>query len=83
MYKILRIIFCILAATGAAVTLFIFLFFGLWGFLPLGATIIFAALMFVCKNAQTSEELKANPPPPQGDFITGKVNREKKDEEIK
>lgn len=76
MYKILRIVFCILAALCAAVTVFIFVFFQLWGFVPLAGCVIFALLMFICKNAQIREELKANPPAPEGDFITGKVKKD-------
>lgn len=63
-----------LAVACAAVTVFIFVYFNWWGFVPLGAGCVFAALMFVCKRAQTSEEQKANPPEPKGDFITGKTN---------
>lgn len=73
MYKTLRIIFCLLAVACAAVTVFIFVFFNLWGLVPLGGAVIFAALMFVCKRAQESEELKNNPPDAEGDFITGRV----------
>ncbi|MBD5632329.1 MAG: hypothetical protein HDP34_03790 [Clostridia bacterium] len=75
MYKNLRIIFCILAVACTAVTIFIFTYFGWWGFLPLGGALIFAALMVICKRAQEKEELKKNPPPPEGDYITGKVNK--------
>ena len=71
MYKNLRIIFCLLAVICAAVTVFIFVYFGWWGFVPLGAGCAFAALMFVCKNEQVKQERKNNPPPPEGDFITG------------
>lgn len=74
MFKVLRIVFCILAAIAAAVTVMIFIFFNLWGLLPLGLCIVFAVAMFFCKNAQEREELKKNPPNPVGDFITGKVN---------
>jgi hypothetical protein len=82
MYKNLRIIFCILAVACAAVTIFIFVYFGWWGCAPLGGAVVFAALMYICKRAQESEELKKNPPPPAGDFITGKAeNKEKKDGE--
>lgn len=73
MYKILRIVFSILSAAAAAVTIMIFVFFNLWGLLPLGLCIVFAVAMFLCRNAQIREELKANPPAPVGDFITGKV----------
>lgn len=82
MYKNLRIIFCILAVACAAVTIFIFVYFGWWGCAPLGGAVVFAALMYICKRAQESEELKKNPPPPAGDFITGKAeSKEKKDGE--
>jgi len=74
MYKALRIIFCILAVICTAVTVFIFAYFKMWGFIPLGGAVIFAVLMFFCKNMQESENAKANPPAPKGDFITGKVN---------
>lgn len=73
MYKALRISFCILAVICATVCVFIFVFFNLWGLLPLGAGCVFAALMFLFKRLQENEELKKNPPPPSGDFITGKV----------
>lgn len=75
LYKILRIIFCVLACACTAVTIFIFAIFGLYGLIPLGGAIVFAVLMFICKNAQEREELKKNPPPPKGDFITGKVKK--------
>lgn len=77
MYKTLRIVFCLLAVACAAVTIFIFVYFGWWGCAPLGGAIAFAVLMFLCKRMQESEELKKNPPPPSGDFITGKVENNK------
>lgn len=73
MFKILRIISSVIAAAGAAVAIFIFAYFGLWGFLPVGLCVIFAALTFFFKRRQEEEEFKKNPPPPEGDFITGKV----------
>lgn len=76
MYKTLRILFCILAVICTAVTVFIFAYFKLWGFVPLGGAVIFAALMFLFKNKQEKDEAKLNPPAPKGDFITGKVNSE-------
>ena len=76
MYKNLRILFCILAVICAAVTVFIFAYFGWWGFIPLCGGAIFAALMILCKRAQENEQFKANPPKPEGDFITGKKNDE-------
>lgn len=62
-----------LAVAAAAVTVMIFIFFDLWGLIPLGLCIVFAVAMFLCRDAQAREELKKNPPPPVGDFITGKV----------
>jgi len=76
MYKNLRIIFCLLAVACAAVTVFIFVYFNWWGFVPLGAGCVFAALMFACKRMQAGEEKKLNPPAPEGDFITGKVKKD-------
>lgn len=73
MYKNLRILFCILAVLCAAVTVFIFVYFLWWGFLPLGGACGFAALMYLFKNKQEREEAKKNPPPPTGDFIAGKI----------
>ena len=79
MYGVLRIVFCILAVAAAAVAVMIFIFFDLWGLIPVGACLVFAALMFICKNAQEREELKKNPTPPVGDFITGKVINQDED----
>ncbi len=79
MYKVLRIVFCILAVICAAVTVFIFAYFKLWGFVPLCGAAAFAMLMFVCKGRQEREEKRLAPTEPQGDFITGKVNDDKKD----
>ena len=76
MFKILRIIFCLLAVACAAITVFIFIYFQMWGLIPLVAACIFAVLMFICKNMQEREETKNNPPPAQGDFITGKPDKD-------
>lgn len=73
MFKVLRIVFCILACLCAAATIFIFVYFGLWGFAPLGGACVFAALMYWSKKLQEKQEHKINPPAPQGDFITGKA----------
>jgi len=79
MYKNLRILFCILSVACVAVTIFIFVYFLWWGFLPLAGACVFGTLMVICKRAQEREEEKKNPPPPTGDFITGKVeNKENK-----
>lgn len=76
MYKALRIVFCLLAVACAAVTIFIFVYFNLWGFVPLGGAVVFALLMLYFKRLQEKDELKKNPPPPEGDFITGKVKND-------
>ncbi len=82
MYKILRIVFCSIAVACAAVTILVFALCGIWGLLPLGLGIVSAVLMLLCKGWQEKQELKANPPPAEGDFITGKVsNPELKSEE--
>lgn len=76
MYKNLRILFCILAVICAAVTIFIFIYFKWWGAIPLGGAAAFAGLMFICKRKQEREEAKTNPPPAEGDFITGRVKKD-------
>ena len=48
--------------------------------MPLGGALAFAALMFLFKGMQERADKAANPPPPSGDFITGKVeNKEDKE----
>ncbi len=75
MYKILRILFCILAVAMAAAAVFVFIYAGwLWGGLVVLLAFVFGALMVTFKQLQEKEELKKNPPPPKGDFITGKIN---------
>ena len=82
MFKNLGILFCILSVACVAVTVFIFVYFKWWGFVPLAGACAFAALMFLCKRMQERDEKAANPPPPTGDFITGKVeDKEKNDGE--
>lgn len=77
MYKVLRIVFCILATTAAAVAVPVFIWYEIWGLAPVGACIVFTVLMMVFKNLQEKEELRKNPPEPKGDFITGKVKTDK------
>ncbi len=79
MYKILRVTFCILAVICAAATIFIFAYFGWWGALPLFGAVIFGVLMVVFKNLQEAKERRDNPPPPEGDFITGPVKKDGKE----
>ncbi len=78
MYKILRILFCILTVILAAVMIFVFIYAGWkWGVLLLAAAFVCGALMVTFKQLQEKEERKKNPPPAQGDFITGKVDEDK------
>lgn len=78
MYKILRITFCILAVALAAAAIFVFVYAGwLWGGLTVLLAFVFGALMVTFKQLQEREERKKNPPPPKGDFITGKQSEDK------
>lgn len=81
MYKVFRIIFCVLAVLCTAATVFIFAYFGWFGAIPLVGALVFGGLMILFKNLQEKKELKENPPPPAGDFITGPVKTEVKDED--
>ncbi|MDE7265557.1 MAG: hypothetical protein K2N52_04715 [Clostridia bacterium] len=82
MYKILRIICCVIAVLFAAVAIFIFVYFGWqWGIAAVLVAAVFGALMVLFKQLQEKKERKENPPPPKGDFITGKVDPPKKDKE--
>ena len=81
MYKILRIVFCILAVTCVAATIFIFAYFSWFGFIPLGGAVLFGFLMVLFKNLQQAKEFKENPPPPVGDFITGPVAKSEENNE--
>lgn len=76
MYRILQIVCCIFAVACAAVTIFIFAYFNLWGLMPLGGVAVFGALMVTFKQLDAKKQLKKNPPKPEGDFITGKADRE-------
>lgn len=84
MYKILRILFCILTVALTAAAVFIFIYAGiLWGIATVILAFVFGALMVTFKGLQEQEEKKKNPPPPQGDFIFGKIGEDKNDEENK
>ena len=81
MLKVLRIIFCILAVCAAAAAIFVFVFAGwAWGILTVALCLGFAAAMILCKNAQARQEQRDNPPAPTGDFITGKVKKDDREE---
>ncbi len=75
MNRILRVTFCVLAVACSAVTILILALFGVWGLLPLGGALLFGGLMYFFKLREDAEEAKKNPPPPCGDFITGKADR--------
>ena len=83
LYKILRITFCILAVILAAAAIFVFIYAPSiwWGIATVVLAFVFGALMVTFKGLQENEERKKNPPPPQGDFILGKVDNDKKDDE--
>lgn len=85
MYKVLRILFCILAAALAAAAVFVFIYAGtLWGVMVVILAFVSGALMVTFKQLQEKEEKKKNPPPPQGDFIFGKISEdENKNDELK
>ena len=74
-FKVLRIIFCILTVALAAAAIFVFIYAGiLWGVATVILAFVFGALMATFKGLQEIEEKKKNPPPPQGDFIFGKID---------
>ena len=82
MYKILRITFCILAVILAAAAIFVLIYAPSiwWGIATIVLAFVFGALMVTFKGLQENEERKKNPPPPQGDFIFGKVNDKNDDD---
>lgn len=81
MYKILRILFCILTVILAAAAVFVFIYAGwVWGAMVIALAFVFGALMVTFKQLQEKEERKKNPPPHQGDFIFGKVSEENKND---
>ena len=80
MFKTLRIICCVICALIIAAAVFIFAHLGvLWGIVSLVAAAAFFGLMMLFKSLQEKKERSDNPPPPEGDFITGPVKKEIKD----
>ena len=68
-FKILRIIFCVLCAAILAVSVFIFVYLGtFWGLISVLAAAIFGVLMIAFKIAQEDYEKKH--PVANSDFIT-------------
>lgn len=81
MYKILRIACCIVCAVILAAVIFIFAYLGwAWGFAALLAAAVFFGLTVLFKNLQEREENK-NAPPAHGDFITGAVKKNDKEDD--
>ena len=77
MFLKLRIIFSVLASICAATAIFVFVFAGwVWGIAVVALGLIFAALMFICRNMQIAEEQKNSPENLTGDYITGKKSEE-------
>ena len=78
-FKVLRITFCILTVALAAAAIFVFIYAPSiwWGVATVVLAFVFGALMVTFKDLQEKDELKKNPPPPKGDFITGKVGDDK------
>ncbi len=77
MYKVLRIIFCVLAVALAAAAIFVFVYAGwTWGLACVLSAAVFGALMVTFKQLQEKKERKENPPPPVGDFISGKAPKD-------
>ena len=82
MFKVLRILFCILTVALAAAAVFVFIYAPSvwWGIATVVLAFVFGALMVTFKGLQEREALRKNPPPPQGDFIFGKVGENKPDD---
>lgn len=77
MYRVLRIIFCVAAALISAAAVFVFVFAGwVWGLCAVLGAAVCAALMATFKKLQEKKEAAENPPPPQGDYITGRIDKE-------
>lgn len=75
MYKTLRIVFCCLSVACVAAAVFVFMYAQpwQWGFMVVAAAAVFFFIMTHFKRKQEAQELEKNPPPPIGDFITGRI----------
>lgn len=81
-YRTLMIICCIICALIVAALVFVFIYAGmLWGLVSLGGGLVFFCLMTLFKKLDQAEQLKRNPPPPVGDFITGKVTKDEENQD--
>lgn len=77
MYKILRMIFCILTCALVAAAIFVFVYAGwLWGLFIVLLAVICGCLMLLFRTLQIRKDYIDNPPPPKGDFITGRVPKD-------
>ncbi|MDE6597713.1 MAG: hypothetical protein K2K60_03650, partial [Clostridia bacterium] len=77
MYKIFRIIFCVMAVILAAGAIFVFVYAGwVWGLATVLVAAALGGLMVLFKQLQEKKEKKENPPPPVGDFISGKAPKD-------
>lgn len=75
MYRILRIVCSVISAAAVAACIFIFVYLGaMWGVITLVGAAAFFGLTLLFRSLQIKEEMKDNPPPTKGDFITGKRN---------
>ncbi len=74
LYTIGRIASGVIAVAGVLATFFIFVYLPLYaGFIALVVTLGFVALTFYFRYLVRKEDEKENPPPPVGDYITGRV----------
>lgn len=73
MYKTLRIFFTCISVALVASAIFIFVYFGLWGFIVVAGAFCSFMLAKLFKRKQEEKEEKDNPSPLTGDFITGRV----------
>ncbi len=81
-YRTLMIICCVISALIVAALVFVFIYAGmLWGLVSLGGELVFVCLMMLFKKLDQAEQLKRNPPPPTGDFITGKAKKDENNQD--
>ena len=77
MFLKIRITFSILAAICATAAIFVFIFADwVWGTVVIALALIFSGLMYVCRSKQLEEEQKKPPEKREGDFITGKADKD-------
>lgn len=79
-YLTLRIVFCILAVAFCAAAVFIFTYFDWWGMLCVFGAALCAALMLIFRRLHDAVENEEAPSPAAGDFITGPVAPDVRDD---